>query len=102
MIIAPDQRQADVVLDYVTAHFEASPILKQLVESRTARELRLNNRIDIEVRAATSGVCAVSTYVCVIADEVAFWLSDEYCSNPDSEILPVCVPVWPRPTAHWS
>ena len=52
LIIAPDQRQADIVLDYITATFETSPILKQLIETRTQRSLKLTNRIDIEVRAS--------------------------------------------------
>src|SRR5262245_37292415 len=31
LCIAPDQRQAGIVLDFATAAFEASPILRQLV-----------------------------------------------------------------------
>jgi hypothetical protein len=31
LCIAPDQRQAGIVLDYATAAFEASPILRQLI-----------------------------------------------------------------------
>jgi hypothetical protein len=52
LVIAPDQRQADVVLDYVTAAFEGSRILRQLVDGRTQRTLSLTNKIDVEVRAA--------------------------------------------------
>jgi hypothetical protein len=52
LMIAADQRQADVILDYCEAAFRGSPVLAQLIESRTARELRLTNGIDIEVRAA--------------------------------------------------
>ena len=36
LIIAPDQKQADIVLEYVEAAFTQSPILKQLIETRTA------------------------------------------------------------------
>jgi hypothetical protein len=35
LVIAADQRQAQIVLDYVTAAFAQSPILRQLVENRT-------------------------------------------------------------------
>ena len=52
LIIAPDQKQADIVLDYVEANFRGSPILSQLIEVRTQRALRLINRIDVEVRAS--------------------------------------------------
>jgi hypothetical protein len=86
LIIAPDQRQAEIVLDYVTANFEASHILRQLIETRTARELRLKNRIDIEVRASDFRRLRGPTYIAVIADESAFWLN-ENSANPDDEIL---------------
>jgi hypothetical protein len=52
LCVAADQRQADVILDYCEANFRDSPVLNQLIEARTSRELRLNNGIDIEVRAA--------------------------------------------------
>jgi hypothetical protein len=52
LCVAADQRQADVILDYADASFWGSPVLSQLIEARTQRELRLNNGIDIEVRAA--------------------------------------------------
>jgi hypothetical protein len=86
LIIAPDQRQADVVLDYVTANFEASPILKQLIETRTARSLKLTNKIDIEVRASDWRRLRGLSLVTCICDEVSFFLN-ENSSNPDSEIL---------------
>jgi hypothetical protein len=86
LIVAADQRQADVVLDYVDACFRDSPILKQLIEARTARELRLTNKINIEVRASDFRRLRGLTYVAVIADEVAFWMT-EGSVKPDDEIL---------------
>jgi hypothetical protein len=86
LIVAADQRQADVVLDYTEAAFSASPVLRQLIEARTARELRLTNRVDIEVRAADFRRLRGLTYVGIIADEAAFW-SVEGSANPDTEIL---------------
>jgi hypothetical protein len=87
LVIAADQKQADIVLDYVEANFRGSPILSQLIEGRTARELRLTNRIDVEVRAADFRRLRGPTYVAVIADEVAFWMTGDTSSNPDDEIL---------------
>ncbi|MEK1929836.1 MAG: hypothetical protein AAAC47_08600 [Pararhizobium sp.] len=52
LCIAPDQRQAAIVLDYATAAFEQSPILKQLIANRTADTLELTNSINVEVRSA--------------------------------------------------
>jgi hypothetical protein len=87
LVIAPDQKQADIVLDYVEANFAGSPILRQLIEWRASRELRLINRIDVEVRAADFRRLRGPTYITVIADEVAFWMS-ENSANPDAEIAP--------------
>ena len=87
LCIAADQRQAAIVLDYVTAAFEGSPILKQLIEGRTQTSLRLSNKIDIEVRATDFRRLRGPTYIAVIADELAFWYSNEDSANPDSEIL---------------
>jgi hypothetical protein len=86
LIIAPDQRQADIVLDYTEANFRASPILRQLIEARTARALKLTNNIDIEVRSSDFRRLRGPTFCGIICDETAFWLS-EYSSNPDTEIL---------------
>jgi hypothetical protein len=59
---------------------------KQLIANRTADTLELTNGISIEVRAASFRRLRGPTYVAVIADESAFWLS-ENSANPDAEIL---------------
>src|SRR5262249_12562091 len=87
LCIAPDQRQATIVLDFATAAFEASPILRQLIANRTSDTLELTNNVSIEVRAASFRRLRGPTYVAVIADECAFWMSDEWSSNPDVEIV---------------
>src|SRR5262245_26027714 len=53
LCIAPDLKQAAIVLDYCEAALAGSPILKQLIANRTADTLELTNRISIEVRAAS-------------------------------------------------
>ena len=87
LIIAPDQRQAGIVLDYIEANFKQSPILAQLIESRVAGALRLNNSIDIEVRASEFRRLRGPTFIAVISDECAFYSTDGFSSNPDSEII---------------
>jgi phage terminase large subunit-like protein len=47
LLIAPDQRQAKIALDYATAVFEGSPVLSQLVANRTQDELELKNGTSI-------------------------------------------------------
>jgi hypothetical protein len=86
LMVAADQRQADVVLNYTEANFRNSPVLSQLIESRTARELRLTNGIDIEVRAADFKRLRGLTFVAAVADEIAFWPTDD-AANADNEIL---------------
>jgi hypothetical protein len=87
LCIAPDQRQAAIVLEYANAAFEQSPILRQLIANRTADSLELTNGISIEVRASSFRRLRGPTYIAVIADEAAFWHSDEFSSNTDTEIL---------------
>ena len=87
LVIAADQKQAGIVLSYVTAAFEQSPILRQLVESRTRLSLRLSNNVDIEIRASDFRTLRGPTYLAVVADELAFWSTDEYAASPDVEIL---------------
>jgi hypothetical protein len=86
LLVAPDQRQARISLDYCHAAFEQSPILKQLIENKSSDTLSLTNGISIEVRAASFRRLRGPTYIAVIADECAFWLS-ENSANPDAEII---------------
>ena len=55
LLIAPDKKQAKVLLDYAEGTLEATPILKQLILSRTAETLTLKTGITLEVRSASSG-----------------------------------------------
>jgi phage terminase large subunit-like protein len=87
LCIAPDQRQAQITLDYAEAALAGSPILKQLIANRTADTLELTNRITIEVRAASFRRLRGPTYVAVLLDEGAYLYSDEWSSNADVEIV---------------
>ena len=86
LCIAPDQKQAGIVLDYCEAAFRAAPVLAQLIARRTSDTLELTNRISIEVRSSNFRRLRGPTYIAVLADEAAFWYSDE-SANPDTEIL---------------
>ena len=69
LCIAPDQRQAGIVLGYAEAAFEQSPILRQLIANRTSDALVLTNGVSIEVRASSFRRLRGPTYVAVICDE---------------------------------
>lgn len=87
LLLAPDQRQAKVLLDYASGVIEQSIMLRQLIANRTADTLDLANGISIEVRAASFRRLRGVTCVAAIADESAFWHSDETSANADTEIL---------------
>jgi hypothetical protein len=61
--------------------------MAQLIANRTADTLELTNGITIEVRAASFRRLRGPTYIGVIADEAAFWFTDEFSANADTEIL---------------
>jgi hypothetical protein len=88
LLIAPDQRQATITLNYIEATFRGSPMLATLVAERISDVLRLTNGIDIEVRAASFRRIRGMTCVAAIASECAFWPSEDGgSSNADSDIL---------------
>ena len=86
LLIAPDKKQAAVLLGYAEGVLQSTPMMAQLLAGRTADTLTLTNGITIEVRAASFRRIRGVTCVAVLADEVAFWLSEE-STNPDVEIL---------------
>jgi len=86
LCIAPSQTQARIVLDYVHGILEESVILRQLLRRQTSETIELSNGIVIDVRSASFRRLRGQTCVAAIADEAAFWHSDE-SSNPDREIL---------------
>jgi phage terminase large subunit-like protein len=86
LCIAPSQDQAQIVLDYASGILEASPILRQLIRRQTSETIELTNGITIDVRSASFRRLRGLTCITCIADEAAFWHSDE-SANPDAEIL---------------
>jgi hypothetical protein len=86
LCIAPSQTQSQIVLNYIAGILEGSPILAQLIRKQTSETIELSNRIIIDVRSASFRRLRGQTCVAVVADEAAFWYSDE-SSNPDTEIL---------------
>jgi len=86
MCIAPDQKQARIVRNYCEGVFENSPLLRGKVVNKTADNIELDNGHVIEVRSSQFRRLRGFTGLAVIADEAAFWLS-ENSTNPDTEIL---------------
>jgi hypothetical protein len=86
LLMAPDTRQAQVLLSYCEGALTSTPMMRQLLKAQTADTLTLTNNIRIEVRSASFRRIRGLTAVAVLADECAFWLSED-SSNPDTEIL---------------
>jgi hypothetical protein len=87
LCLAQNQRTAAVAFGYAAAIFESQPLLAGLVKGRTTDTLSLSTGVDLEIRPASfRGLCGL-TAVAVIADECAFWYTDETSANADTEIL---------------
>jgi hypothetical protein len=86
-IIAQNTSKAQKINDYIRGIFSSVPYLGNLVESVKSDTLRLSSHVEISVSAASFRNLRGGTLVCTIADELAFWPSDEGSRNPDSEIL---------------
>jgi hypothetical protein len=86
MIVAADKRQARVILRYIRAMLTDIPMLSDMVERDTADSFDLNNGVTIEVGVASFRSSRGYTYVAVLADEIAFWRTDD-AAEPDYAIL---------------
>jgi hypothetical protein len=86
MLLAADRRQARVVFRYVEGLLDGVPMLAALVARRTREAIYLTNRTVIEVHTASFRAVRGYTVVGCIADELAFWRSED-SANPDTEIL---------------
>jgi len=85
-VIAADRRQARVVMRYIKAFLEV-PLLRQLVSAESKEGAELSNGVVIEVHTASFRAVRGYTLIGVIADEIAFWNTDDNAADPDREIL---------------
>jgi hypothetical protein len=93
LIIAPDQKQSAVILEYCYATLQASERLRQLIKSRTADSILLTNGVSIEVRASSFRRLRGPTFCLVVGDETAFYQNIEgESANPDTAIFDAVKP----------
>ena len=85
-IVAASMFQAGQAFNFVEGIFLASHHLSELVETITSDTLSLKTSVDITVRPASFRTIRGITAVGAVADEIAFWRSDDSV-NPDREIL---------------
>jgi hypothetical protein len=86
-IIATDRRQARVIYRYCRALLTKVPAFRRLIEKATDDEIALTNGITIEIQTASFRSVRGHTIIAALADEIAFWHSEESSANPDSEII---------------
>lgn len=86
LCLAADRKQARTVFRYVTGLMNANPMLQRLIVKQTTETLELSNRTSIEVGTASFRAARGYTFAAVIADEIAFWHSED-SANPNYEIL---------------
>jgi hypothetical protein len=85
-VVSASLSQAAKCYQYLDGVFANVPAFKKLVTGQTADTISLSNRVDLEIRPASFRTLRGSTCVACVADEVAFWRSDN-SANPDTEIL---------------
>lgn len=86
-VIAADRKQARVVMRYVRGMLNNILMLRRMIERETAEGFDLNNAVTIEVTSASFRASRGYTFAAVIADEIAFWRTDDDSANADTEIL---------------
>ena len=87
LVLAADRKQARVILRYISGLLESIPMLAAMIERVTAEAFDLNNAVTIEVGTASFRTTRGYTFAAVLADEIAFWRTDDAAANPDTEIL---------------
>jgi hypothetical protein len=85
IIVAPTRQQAGIIRKYVGAFFAGNDFLRPLMVRETAGELELSNRITITILSGDYRSLRGYTAVCVVVDEVAFFMSDG--ATPDTEVI---------------
>lgn len=85
-LIAPDRRQAAILLRYILGLLQSVPALAALIVRETTDAIELSNGVVLEVKTASFRTARGYTAVLVIVDEGCF-LRDEASLNPDTELL---------------
>ena len=86
MVLACDRKQARTVMRYVAGLLHSNPMLERMIHREQGESIELTTRTVIEVQTASFRAVRGYSVACVIADEIAFWRSDE-SANPDQEII---------------
>jgi hypothetical protein len=86
LILAADRKQSRVIFRYISALLKQIPMLTRLIENERAESFDLSTRVTIEIATCSFRTVRGYTLAAVLADELAFWRSDDSAS-PDVEVL---------------
>jgi hypothetical protein len=86
-VLAANRDQARSIFRFISGLLKATPLLAGMVEDENTETIILSNRVHIEIGTASFRTTRGYSYAAVLADEIAFWRSDETSANPDVEIL---------------
>ena len=90
-ILSATQVQSGKVFEYTAGNFDSVKLLKPFLANITRGEIRLTNRIDIQIRTASYKTIRGITSPLVVLDELAFF-DLEGSANPDKQIYDAVVP----------
>lgn len=86
-VLAANRDQARSIFRFISGLLKATPLLAGMVTDENTETIVLSNRVHIEIATASFRTTRGYSYAAVLADEIAFWRSDETSANPDVEIL---------------
>ena len=86
-VIAADRKQARAIFRFASGLLKNTALLAPLIADSTTEAITLTNRTAIEIGTASFRSVRGATLIAALADEVAFWRSEDTSANPDVEIL---------------
>jgi hypothetical protein len=86
-ILAANRAQARSIFRYCIGLLKAVPLMAPMVADETDEQITLTNRVVIEITTASFRTTRGYSFAAILADEVAFWRSDEASANPDIEVI---------------
>jgi hypothetical protein len=86
-IISADRKQARTIFRYCKGILSDIPEMAAMVLDDKNDIITLNNNVVIEIATASFRVTRGYTFAAVLADETAFWRTDDSSANPDAEIF---------------
>jgi hypothetical protein len=92
LLLSQTRDQATVAKSYVLGLLESHPVTRSLIESSNGDVIRLSNRCDVVLQAASFRSVRGWTVPLVVADEVALWRDADTSVNPAKEIFRALAP----------